>query len=399
MGEPEDIQHRIYASDIFNILDGCTGSADDPKVAFRPGPNRPDTITSYGTTYLDPNTGMVTLLGGQPTSAGTFLPLGSEKPNHFTGGLGSRKIEQFHLTNIETGEGNWTLDPDFMGTNPQDDRTMQYAIILPTRQILIINGGNYDFYGGVLFPILLTPRFDAKGKFLKYDKERMATAVEPRLYHNTAILLADGRIWISGGNAGRATVRTEPIPVMDSTLNRQPLPNPDLVDLDVFFYTDGAMAKQEKGSNVTPVENWTAEFFYPPYMFIDGDRQPAINGLKAKEEKGVSFSEVIGNKTYYLLHSNHEYEIELSGLPRDPFTKEQSLVLLKMPSVTHGGQWGQHFIKLNILTAKGTTLRFQTPDAKEELIAPGFYMMYYVDKKGKPSKAQMVRFDDQAVKL
>lgn len=375
------------------------GTADLPQVSFKAGPNRPDTITSYGTSYLDPNTGMVTILGGQPTSSGTFLPLGAKKPNHFTGGLGSRKIEQFHLNNKETGEGNWTLDPDFMGTNPQDDRTMQYAIILPTRQILIINGGNYDFYGGVLFPILLTPKFDAEGKFLKYDKQRMATAVEPRLYHNIAMLMGDGRIWISGGNAGRATVRTEPTPPMDSSLNRQPLPNPDLVDLDVFFYTDGSMAKAEKGANVTPVENWTAEFFYPPYMFIDGKRQPMIMGLKTKEEQGVKFSEVIGNKTYYLLHSNREYEIELSGLPSDPFTKEQTLVLLKMPSVTHGGQWGQHFINLNIKSTSGNILRFVTPDAKEELIAPGYYMMYYVDKKGKPSKAQMVRFDDSAKSL
>jgi hypothetical protein len=372
------------------------GTPDEPKVSFKAGPNRLDTITSYGTSFLDPNTGMVTILGGQPTSAGTFLPLGSVKPNHFTGGVGSRKIEQFHL-NKESGEGYWTQDNDFMGTEPGDNRTMQYAIILPTRQILVINGGNYDFYGGVLYPILLTPKFDAQGKFLKYDKQRMATAVEPRLYHNSAMLLGDGRVWVSGGNSARATVRTEPNMVMDSSVNRQPLPNPDLVDLDVFFFTDGQIAKQEKGSETTPTENWTAEFFYPPYMFIDGKRKLEISKLNVKEEKGVTFSEIVGNKTLYLLHSKHDYEVVLDGLPTDPFTKEQSLVLLKMPSVSHGGQWGQHFIKLKIESSNGKSVFFRTPDAQEELIAPGFYLMYYVDKKGKPSKAQMVRFDDQAV--
>ncbi|MFN0212791.1 MAG: galactose oxidase-like domain-containing protein [Saprospiraceae bacterium] len=373
-----------------------SGTDDKPEVSFRPGPNRPDTITSYGTTYLDPNTGMVTLLGGQPTSAGTFLPLGSDHPNHFAGGLGSRKIEQFHLNNEKGGEGYWTIDPNFMGSEPQDDRTMQYAIILPTRQILIINGGNYDFYGGVLYPILLTPQFDAKGKFLKYEQKRMASAVEPRLYHNAAMLLPDGRIWVSGGNSGRATVRTEAIPPMDSSCNRQPLPNPDLVDLDLYFFADGSMAKQEKGSQVTPIENWTAEFFYPPYLFIDGNARAEILGLNASRENGVKFSEKIGNKTYYLLKSNREYEVVLGSLPANPFAKDQSLVLLKMPSVTHGGQWGQHFIKLPIISATGNSLRFRTPDAEAELIAPGYYMMFYVDRLGKPTKAQMVRFDDQA---
>lgn len=373
------------------------GSADAPSVKFSPGPDRKDTITSYGTSYLDPNTGMVTILGGQPTSPGTLLPLGAEHPDHFAGGLGSRKIEQFHL-NKEKGEGYWTLEPDFMGTEPQDDRTMQYAIILPTRQILIINGGNYDFYGGVLYPILLTPQFDEKGNFVKYKKDRMASAVEPRLYHNSAMLMEDGRIWVSGGNAARATVYTEPIPAMDSAINRQPLPNPDLVELDVCFYTDGRMAKQQKGSEMTPVENWTAEFFSPPYLFIDGDRRASIDKLDSKDIPGVRFAEQVGEKTIYLLRSNQQYEMTLSGLPSMPFTKDQSVVLLKMPSVTHGGQWGQHFIQLPITGKKSAnTIVFQTPDAQKELIAPGYYVMYYVDRMGKPSKGQILRFDDQAV--
>lgn len=374
-----------------------TGNAGSPDVKFRMGPDRPDTVTSYGTSFHDPNTGMITLLGGQPTSPGTLLPLGAEEPNHFAGGLGSRKIEQFHLTDINTGEGYWKLDPDFLGTEPQDDRTMHYAIILPTRQILVINGANYDFYGGVLYPILLTPQFDSFGKFVKYEKRRLAAAVEPRLYHNSAILLQDTRIMVSGGNSSRATVFTEPVPAMDSSVNRQPLPNPDLVDLDMYFFTDGQMAKQEKGSENTPTENWTAEIFCPPYYFIDGNRWSKIQAIKTKPEKGIKFSEVIGEKTYYLFRSNHEYDITLSDLPAGKAEKPESLVLLKMPSVTHGGQWAQHFIQLNITSSKGNTIQFKTPDAKQELITPGYYMLFYIDSSGKPSKAQMVRFDDEAV--
>ena len=48
------------------------GSREDPKVKFSMGPKRPDTITSYGTTVLDPNADQIDLFGGQAISAGTL---------------------------------------------------------------------------------------------------------------------------------------------------------------------------------------------------------------------------------------------------------------------------------------------------------------------------------------
>jgi hypothetical protein len=53
---------------------------------------------------------------------------------------------------------------------------------------LYINGGNYDFYGSVNYPILLTPQFDkTSGTFLAYDKTRLNEGVVARLYHNVAL--------------------------------------------------------------------------------------------------------------------------------------------------------------------------------------------------------------------
>ncbi len=49
------------------------GSRQSPTVAFSPGPPRAEEITSYGTTIKDPNSGRITLFGGQPTSPGTQL--------------------------------------------------------------------------------------------------------------------------------------------------------------------------------------------------------------------------------------------------------------------------------------------------------------------------------------
>ena len=89
---------------------------------------------------------------------------------------------------------------------------MHYATLLPTSQVLVINGGNYDFYGSIKYPILLTPNFDnVTGAFVEYEKARMNEAVEARLYHNVALLLPDGRIWISGGGTARATIHYTPL--------------------------------------------------------------------------------------------------------------------------------------------------------------------------------------------
>jgi len=46
--------------------------------------------------------------------------------------------------------------------------------------------------------------------------------------------------------------------------------------------------------------------------------------------------------------------------------------------------------------ARSKVIQFTAPDAKASNPPPGYYMLFYVDCMGKPSKAQMVRFDDRA---
>jgi hypothetical protein len=71
------------------------GTAEAPSISFARGADRPEDVTSYGTTFMDPNTGQIRLLGGQPTSPGTLFPINSDAPTHFAGGRGSRKLETF----------------------------------------------------------------------------------------------------------------------------------------------------------------------------------------------------------------------------------------------------------------------------------------------------------------
>jgi hypothetical protein len=378
------------------------GTPDSPRVAFQRGPERPDTITSYGTTYWDPNTGNITLLGGQPTSPGTLLPMNitvtddSTPPTHFAGGRGSRKRQEFIVAPGAPGGGRWTLEPNFLGDAPQDDRTMHYAIILPTRQILVINGGNYDFYGPVFYPWLLTPRFNGT-RFTGYHKQRMVEGVEPRLYHNNAILLPDGRVLVSGGNSARATVRGG-VDSAGMPLFGQPKPDLGLVDVDMYFFQDGPMGRGLKGQLTTPTEDWVAEIYSPPYLFIDPDRRAAIASITpVTAPRNYQPQSVIGGKTFYLVHSRNEYRVRLTGLPRScPAGQRASLVLDKLSSATHGWQNGQQFHELPFRETGAGEIVFRTPDAREANLPPAYYMLFYVDCRGKPAVAQMVRFDDQA---
>jgi hypothetical protein len=377
------------------------GTAERPRISFERGPERADTVSSYGTTYLDPNTGNITLLGGQPTSPGTLLPMNTTStdgiaPTHFAGGRGSRKREEFHASPDDPLGGRWTLDENFLGDTPQDDRTMHYAIILPTRQVLVINGGNYDFYGPVFYPLLLTPRFDG-ATFTGYEKTRMSEAVEPRLYHNNALLLPDGRVLVSGGNSARATVRSGEQPD-GLPQNGQPKPDLSLVDIDMYFFGDGPMARGEKGMNTVPTENWVAEVFSPPYLFIDPDRRASITSIRpVTPPRGYRPEAVIGGKTFNLFRSNQEYRVQLAGLPAQCSAGQQAkLVLIKLPSATHGWQNGQQFQDLPFRTTSANEIVFRTPNARQANLPPAFYMLFYVDCHGKPAVARMVRFDDQA---
>lgn len=382
---------------------GVEGTTDAPRVSFQRGPERPDTISSYGTTYMDPNTGNITLLGGQPTSPGTLLPMNvttqmdSGAPTHFAGGRGSRKRMEFHWNPGQPGGGHWTIEPNFLGETPQDDRTMHYAIVLPTRQVLVINGGNYDFYGPVFYPWLLTPMHEG-GRFTGYHRQRMVEGVEPRLYHNNALLLPDGRVLVSGGNSARATVYggadTTAMPA-----DGQPKPDLGRVDVDMYFFQDGPMGRGLKGQLTTPTEDWVAEIYSPPYLFIDPDRRAAIDTIvPVRRPTNHEPASRIGDKTFYLLHSNADYEVRLSGLPQTcPAGREASLVLEKLPSATHGWQNGQQFYELPFQGVPGSDrITFRTPDARQANLPPAYYMLFYVDCRGKPAIARMVRFDDSA---
>lgn len=412
------------------FLNVSGSTANDTKVTFSRGPDRPALVTYSGTTVLDPNTNgqTIMLIGGMNiTTGGTMLPglypqlqeasdfVTTSSARQYAGSRGSRKLEVYTLPDSNSKDGSWQMkDTAFLGDFYSDDRTMHYAIILPTKQILIVNGGNYDFAAPVFYPLLLTPIYKSGTFAGNYIRTRLAPSPQPRLYHNIALLLADGRVLIAGGNACRAIVDpTKPLAANSSSSWGQMPPNLDRVQLDLYFLTDSSIGN---GFTASPAENWVMEIFSPPYLFVDGTRRVEIQSIEwvpqGSEDQfrpeRYHLKSVNGSQTYYLFHSRYRYNITLQGLPvpnRRCSSKilntetDGSLVLMKLGSSTHGWDAAHKLYQLQFQFIRGTNvIQIDAPSAraKDVNLAPAFYMLFFVDCRDKPSHSVMVRFDDNA---
>ena len=339
---------------------GSPGSqGDTPAIEFTPGPKRLVNNRIYGTAVADPNTGDILLIGGQQGPAlannndngpGPFAHKGVEVTSH---------LERYSPPDDENVDGSWKITENFLGDSPQDARMMHYAVILPTKQLLVVNGGNYAYHRPLFYPLLLTPSPAAPGG---YTKKQMNQALQPRLYHGVALLLPDGRVFTGGGNAARAAYD----------------PEGGSVKLNVFKDPHGVYSVHDQGEFGIPAEIWQIELFSPPYLFIAGPR-PVIKPL-------TDFSK--NDDDYPLMVYNQEYTISIENI-----TENGSLVLIKLGAVTHGWDSGQRLITLQPTSQNGDHLVFTAPEPSP-IHPPGYYMLFYVNDKGKPSEARVVQFSD-----
>src|SRR5208283_1790821 len=149
--------------------------------------------------------------------------------------------------------GRWEEVKNFLGPDPMHVRIMHVATLLPTKQILVVGGGNYPYHDPLVRPILLTADDKARGG---YRLEYMNPGTQPRLYHCVSLLLPDGRVFVAGGNPGRAARSADgKIIRLDTTRDRQ-----------------GTYGFVPPGRGFIPVENWQVEIFSPPYLFKSGPR-------------------------------------------------------------------------------------------------------------------------------
>ncbi|MGH8529855.1 MAG: galactose oxidase-like domain-containing protein [Nevskiales bacterium] len=194
------------------------------------------------------------------------------------------------------------------------------ALLLPTGQAMVFSGADRDevVLPGTGAPILVSELFDPESGTFR----QMATQGQPRTYHNTALLLPDGRVLI-GGHAPINTAYgfSIDLPGLSPNMGRDP----------------------------------SFEIYSPPYIFMD---RPSIAGVPARLTPGQSFN-----------------------VSTSDASKIESAVLIRRTSLTHLVDGDQRSVELPILRRAGASLGLRLP-AEKAVVPPGPYMLFINRRQG-----------------
>ena len=360
------VPHRSTNTYLMTISEAADGQAS---VSFSPGPQRKETNRAYGTAVQLPGREDVLLLGGIVGSNSiSFGREGVVDPKRFPDVSVSRTLQHWHAG---PDGGRWESTADFLPT----PRANLQAVILPTSQLLVLNGGVFPEYQPRRDPLLLSPDDTAPGG---YHIDPQPEASLPRLYHNGALLLPDGRVLSIGGNANRAThtdsgVRVDVLGDPETFFRfpgfRNAEGQEEAFSLERYYDDPQRYFADGNQEPFVPAEIWRSEIFSPPYLQT-ADQRPLITQSPAQLSYGQAFE--LGVCTP-------------SGIPAS------GAVLAKLGSVTHSFDFGQRLAPLMLESpAADGRLNLRAPD-NAHLYPPGYYMLFCLDAAGIPSVARMVQ--------
>jgi hypothetical protein len=360
------VPHRSRNTYLMAIEENAAGQA---VVSFSPGAERKETNRAYGTAVQLPGQEDVLLIGGIVGSNSiSFGREGRIDQKRFPGVSVSRTLQHWRPG---AGGGNWTSTHDFLPT----PRANLQTVILPTGQMLVINGGVFPEYQPRRDPLLLSPDPSAPGG---YRIEPQPEGALPRLYHNGALLLPDGRVLSTGGNANRAThadgglrvdVLGDPETFFRFPTFRNAEGEEEPFDVETYYRDPGHYFADGNSEPFVPAEIWRSEVFSPPYLPTDNDR-PRITRSPEQLEYGERFTIEVGAAK--------------TGSP------PAQAVLVKLGSVTHSFDFGQRLAPLTIQAANESgSLSLEAP-TNPNLYPPGYYMLFCLDGRGVPSEARMI---------
>ncbi len=344
-------------------------------VSFEVAPQRKQTSKAYGTALQVPNSEDILLIGGIIGTNDINFGRGG-KTEGFSKDVKVASSLQHWISPQNSGEknGKWEIVENFLNK----PRANVQAVILPNKEILVVNGGEYPEYKPVYEPLLMTPNAQAVGG---YSTKSMNPANLPRLYHNGAVLLPDARVLITGGNANRAAREKDGTVHVDILRDkkeyfklaklRDKSGQPKEFSIEEYYKNPQSYFSDGDTEPFVPAEIWQAEIFSPPYLFKPGSR-PEIQQAPDVIKYNQSGTILVNNATH-----------------------KSSVVLIKLGSVTHSFDYGQRLADLqigNIALRQQSSIQFKTPE-NPNLYPPGYYMMFYLNDVGKPSHAKMVKLE------
>ncbi|TPX30511.1 hypothetical protein SmJEL517_g05943 [Synchytrium microbalum] len=230
-------------------------------------------------------------------------------------------------------------------------RVMPDSVLLPDGKILYVNGANSGYAGGgagfgvARFPVHQADIFDPTAPAgTKWSTGASATV--DRMYHSTAVLIADGRV-VTGGSEEQNWNDV-------FTFGIQRIDNDGQIYCNCVF-----------GADCTDPYEYRLEAYSPPYMSIPNP--PVIKSTPGQITYG---------STFY---------VEL-------FTDTAAVGMVSMiryTSVTHSLNTDQRFIELPILSRNTTHLQLRGPP-NGYLAPPGNWHLFVVSSAGRPGTAYTV---------
>ncbi len=206
--------------------------------------------------------------------------------------------------------------------------------------------------------------------------------------HPDATLLADGRVFVNGGNNGSLwdipssvyegeiwNPRTNTWTVAASAQRPRNYHSVALLLPDATVWTAGGGGcgndcQPGSGTALAGVNQLNYEIYYPPYLFDSSGSlapRPSISSVPSSIRYGQSF--VIGTP-------------DASAI--------QSVTLLALGASTHAFNYTQRFQALPIQSRDASSLTVSAP-ANANLAPPNYYMVFIFNQSGVPSVARVVR--------
>ena len=279
-------------------------------------------------------------------TAGGVLPLvGLASPGGYVAVASSR------IDTVKTdGDQITTYESEVTGSL-NETRWYGSGVLLPDDSVMVFNGGDRDgvVAPGVEFPRKTAERFDPVTK--KWTQ--MAVANNPRTYHNTALLMKDGRVLV-GGHAPISTLY---------------LKNINLAAFG-FAPNDG--------------RDPSFEIYTPPY--VNNPNRPNLIGFMGGN--GTS----MGNGQTEMRQFAKGQQVTLQMAPGTDMSKVDSVALTRHTVTTHLTDADQRTVVIpkNKLTITGNNIRFAIPD-QAAVVPQGAYMTIVRTKEANgsllPSKA------------
>ncbi|EON91218.1 kelch domain protein [Marinobacter lipolyticus SM19] len=293
-----------------------------------------DLLTAASELNVDEET-LKTAIGGgmRGSTSSTMLPLKPNENGEYTdaefltaGGVPSYALltnpggylptDQSRIDTVRTNGDEVDYESRLTGSLNQP-RWYGTNVLMPDGSVMVFSGGNRD---GVVLPglegaIRTAERFDPETN----TWTEMATGIRQRTYHNTAVLLPDGRVMVAG----------------HSPINTGYLSFTDLSDLGFAPY-DG--------------RDPSFEIYTPPYA-MRNDRPEILSAPKS-------------------LMPGDEFSIQV-----DQAEDIDKVLLIRRTVMTHVVDSDQRAIELPVQSRNGRTIQLKMPETSN-VVPAGVYMLF-----------------------